>query len=918
MSDVVLVLGFYDRKNIGDECYKVVFRKVLTTPRVVFVCMDDATQDTVTAIKPKYVVIGGGDIVNDYFMEKARTVLRGYKGCVYGLSIGCPYTSCLKHLDIFDHVFARSGQDAALAESRIGCNNVTRVFDLSTQLYGLTSSRYAKIPLGVLRIGICLAQPVFYRNQHAPRIMQDLIRTCIDIQYYVTNTLASKNIMKSIEWHLIPFNCSRSSKLESDWEAINLFLQLSRHVEPELSGVRMVDPDMLEAKTGALLSLGEALYEYVSNEVDMMVCMRYHSVMFSLVSGTPFVALYGSTKINNCLKDMTCINDVGVSLVTDDTTNLPMSFDIEDLLGKCKRIIDKFNLQTEIGKERQMILQSTGRQDVQVIQDIFDHMKRKTEFTYRTDILNARFDDIVDTCAEALGKLCKMSKEDVLSLLHANDVHWVDILTRGVDAAETSVDAEALADEMATTVCYAVTKSLNNPCVWGLREAILHGPICLRDSLGYIRQHHMERPDNVLVPIIPHVEQCLVSIDPHIDMSLRSLMEVHRFGWGGAVKAMLSLDPRVYGWQPSDIFIDSFVDRSFHWSCKTLELFGVLPYKTPWYGFIHHTFDTTHSEYNCVNLLRNPMFIESLKACKGLIVLTEYLAERLRHSFTEQDIVNHPPVYVIYHPMTTPDTTLLFDMNKFIQNTDRSIVQIGAWMREPYAFFKTDVSIVKYTLQKKVLKGINMDLNFPPQGYTSFIESIPSNACLDRILENSNSMCRDNVNRHNKFLSGMSVMLLQHHASVKVIEHLSNDEYDLLLTENMVFLYLVDCSAVNTVLECIVRNTPLIVNRHPALEEVLGPAYPGFYEDVKYAFECCDTMEKVYAMHVYIKKLDKSRYDVRHFVTRLQHIIQQNQSVLTPDYKLYTDVVHKTAILSSKFGNGNDIRRFLPRRFNAL
>lgn len=53
--------------------------------------------------------------------------------------------------------------------------------------------------------------------------------------------------------------------------------------------------------------------------------------------------------------------------------------------------------------------------------------------------------------------------------------------------------------------------------------------------------------------------------------------------------------------------------------------------------------------------------------------------------------------------------------------------------------------------------------------------------------------------------------------SVEVIEHLSDSAYDELLSENVVFLNLIDASAVNTVIECVVRNTPLIINRLPAI-----------------------------------------------------------------------------------------------------
>ena len=68
--------------------------------------------------------------------------------------------------------------------------------------------------------------------------------------------------------------------------------------------------------------------------------------------------------------------------------------------------------------------------------------------------------------------------------------------------------------------------------------------------------------------------------------------------------------------------------------------------------------------------------------------------------------------------------------------------------------------------------------------------------------------------------------------SVTILEHLPNNDYDHLLSENIVFLDLVDCSAANTIIECITRNTPIIINRHPAVEEYLGKDYPLFYDDI--------------------------------------------------------------------------------------
>ena len=56
--------------------------------------------------------------------------------------------------------------------------------------------------------------------------------------------------------------------------------------------------------------------------------------------------------------------------------------------------------------------------------------------------------------------------------------------------------------------------------------------------------------------------------------------------------------------------------------------------------------------------------------------------------------------------------------------------------------------------------------------------------------------------------------------------------YDLLLMQNIVFINLIDASAVNTILECIVRNTPIIVNKIDGIIDYLGEDYPLYYNEL--------------------------------------------------------------------------------------
>jgi hypothetical protein len=81
---------------------------------------------------------------------------------------------------------------------------------------------------------------------------------------------------------------------------------------------------------------------------------------------------------------------------------------------------------------------------------------------------------------------------------------------------------------------------------------------------------------------------------------------------------------------------------------------------------------------------------------------------------------------------------------------------------------------------------------------------------------------------------------------------------------------------VNTVLECLVRNTPLVINRHPAVEEILGKGYPGFYDgadNLVGAMALLSDIKQISRMHTYIKGLDKRRYTLENFMTKLQDAI---------------------------------------------
>jgi hypothetical protein len=100
--------------------------------------------------------------------------------------------------------------------------------------------------------------------------------------------------------------------------------------------------------------------------------------------------------------------------------------------------------------------------------------------------------------------------------------------------------------------------------------------------------------------------------------------------------------------------------------------------------------------------------------------------------------------------------------------------------------------------------------------------------------------------------------------SVQLIQTVDNGTYDKLLANNVVFLDLIDCSAVNTIIECIVRNTPVIVNRLPGTVELLTKDYPLFYDKIADIPKLLKP-KVLKKAHEYLSKLNKERFRIESF-----------------------------------------------------
>jgi hypothetical protein len=272
-------------------------------------------------------------------------------------------------------------------------------------------------------------------------------------------------------------------------------------------------------------------------------------------------------------------------------------------------------------------------------------------------------------------------------------------------------------------------------------------------------------------------------------------------------------------------------------------LIGLIPYKRKWIGFVHHTFDTSFSEYNCDNLIKCKEFVESLEYCSGIIVLSNDLAHKFR-----QTLGDRVKVFSLIHPTETD--VKKFTMKNFDNNVDKKILHIGGWLRNTYAFYNLVVPKdikVSYglfrrskiaNLRKVALRGRGNRNYFPDdilkeKLYGVLIDNVSETNAITKNISMGNICNVRNIsnNWYKHFYDDINVRL----GSVNYIDHLENDDYDKLLTENIVCIVLVDASAINTLVECIVRNTPIIINKLPSVVELLGACYPLYLD--------CDTSD---------------------------------------------------------------------------
>jgi hypothetical protein len=277
----------------------------------------------------------------------------------------------------------------------------------------------------------------------------------------------------------------------------------------------------------------------------------------------------------------------------------------------------------------------------------------------------------------------------------------------------------------------------------------------------------------------------------------------HRSGWYYVLRLLEKLQ------RPEGILLDSFIERTFCWHPE-----GIRSHTEPWIGFIHvppNVPDWFIYEQSNDYIFKSEAWKKSLPFCRGLFTLSKYHRKNLK---TKLDL----PLENLVFPTETP--AVKWQWEKFEKNKEKKIVQVGWWLRKLHTIFQLPVR----SYGKIFLKVTHTD--------------------IDGLLKKEREMLRKEGTFNDKM-----------YETAESVTFIPDHEYDKLLSQNLVIINLYDSSANNTIIECIVRNTPVLVNPIEPVLEYLGEDYPFYFSSLQEAAEKAENTDLIYKTHKYLLNL---------------------------------------------------------------
>jgi Polysaccharide pyruvyl transferase len=636
-------------------------------------------------------------------------------------------------------------------------------------------------------------------------------------------------LQNEYEIYLFPF-CTDNSELSDD-RIINRDVYQKMSQFGTMENVHLIEtkPEMNELLT-------------VFRSFHATVCSRFHAHIFSFIAKTPMLSIYTTRKVGSLI-DSIGIEEYSIKM---DTNSKDFPIDLDNI-----QLIDKWNLLETNYTTYKEKLTAVCEYNIQKMNDF--------EVLF-SNLLFYRFECVRNS--KSLNKSKSIISRIIYKYNLPIDLEDVNVSTPGVLNDLFNKHYNLPKKELVDIISYTLTQKQESIYSWGLNKQIYSDSYSLTDSAEWIIKDHtnLTITDETEKLYMNRVPQSIRRFNTQI-INSNLLKGYHRSGWNYVLQNIDQLH------NPDGVLFDCYLDKTFGWESKFLSEIGIVPYTKSWVGVFHHTTNTEYSDNNLVSVFKNPHFFTSLQYCKGIIVFSMYIKKWITSQLGDE--FNMIPVMFLYHPSEIIDEHFCFDIHRYKHNKHKKVIQIGGWLRNSYAIY----ALPKPTKHNKcVLKWHGMNNYFIND---SDIESIESQlAYVGRSEEyccglHVPSCPPTNPKTINKYIVGLLDVIKTNHESVECLSMTPNDKYDCLLMENVIFINLVDAAAVNTIIECIIRSTPICVNKLPSVVEYLGEEYPMYYDTLEEASKMISDYQIVKRAHYYLKNLDKSKFTIKYFMHQL-------------------------------------------------
>ncbi|MBD2548577.1 hypothetical protein H6G65_03060 [Microcystis elabens FACHB-917] len=310
----------------------------------------------------------------------------------------------------------------------------------------------------------------------------------------------------------------------------------------------------------------------------------------------------------------------------------------------------------------------------------------------------------------------------------------------------------------------------------------------------------------------------------------------HRHGWNWVVVELM----KRFHADSAPLMMLSFAEQNLLFQGFNSRYYDILVPHKPWVGIFHlppHVPAIQSRTHQLRRLLTEPRLMEIMATCVATIALSTHL-----RNFMHEEILPGSPAFSLLHP--APYEVPRFMPEQFLERLRSSgrlrLVQLGFWLRRHHLIHRL------MAIRPAEIEAFQVGINTPRQKQALQLDAAINDVSLS--------------------------------PDVFLTSRLTDHQYDCLLCESVVLLPLYDTSANNSLIECITRCTPVLLERHPAGEEYLGVDYPLFYESFD---ELCEWLaeasfvDRVLQGHRYLVQLCLSRH------LEINRCLQGFQSILS-------------------------------------